>query len=348
MKHLLNHLVSNQPLSVEQTVEAFELIMTGQASPAQVGALLGMIQQRGPHVNEITGAAKVMRSKATPVPVKPGLKVIDTCGTGGDHAVTFNISTGAALVAAGAGRSRGVAVAKHGNRSVTSNSGSSQVLAELGVKLEVPLDVLSTCLEQAGICFCFAPAHHPAMKYAVPIRQELGIRTIFNLLGPLTNPAGATRQLLGVFSPDWTEPLAQVLKQLGSERAMVVCGQFPTPTGSLGQLDEISTTGQTQISELRDGKITTSTIETRSLGLGEPDVAMLRVGDPAGSARVLRSVLAGENGPARDIVCINAAAALMVADLADNLQQGLELAQQSIDSGAASRALEELVRITNG
>jgi anthranilate phosphoribosyltransferase len=347
MKHLLNHLVSNQPLSVEQTVEAFEMIMTGQASPAQVGALLGMIQQRGPHVNEITGAAQVMRSKANPVPVSANLRVIDTCGTGGDHAVTFNISTGAAIVAAGAGHSRGVAVAKHGNRSVTSNSGSSQVLAELGVKLEVPLEVLSLCLEQAGICFCFAPAHHPAMKYAVPIRQELGIRTIFNLLGPLTNPAGATRQLLGVFSPDWTQPLAQVLQQLGSERAMVVCGQFPAPHGGMGQLDEISTAGQTQISELRDGTITTRTVETRSLGLVEPDVTMLRVDNPAASARVLRSVLEGESGPARDIVCINAAAALMVADLADTLEQGLKLAYESIDSGAANKALEALVRISN-
>lgn len=348
MKHLLNHLLTHQPLSVDQTVEAFELIMTGQASPAQVGALLGMMQLRGVHVDELTGAARVMRSKAQAVPVPKGLRVIDTCGTGGDHAVTFNISTAAAIVAAGAGRPHGVAVAKHGNRSVTSNSGSSQVLAELGVKLDVSLDTLGKCLDQAGMCFCFAPAHHPAMKHAVPIRQELGIRTIFNLLGPLTNPAGASRQLLGVFAPQWTEPVARVLQQLGSDHAMVVCGQFPTSEGKPGQLDELSTTGPSQVSHLRDGKISTYQLEPAKLGLRAGDAGQMRVDGPAASAAMIRDVLSGKASAARDIVCLNAGAALVVADVATDMAGGLKLAQEAIDSGAARQSLEKLVSLSNG
>lgn len=347
MKHLLNHLLTGQPLSREQTIEAFELIMTGQASPATIGALLAMIQMRGPHVDELAGAASVMRNKAHRVSVPQGLRVIDTCGTGGDHAGTFNISTAAALVAAAAGRPHGVAVAKHGNRSVTSNSGSSQVLAELGVKLDAAEPALSNCLDKAGICFCFAPAHHPAMKHAVPIRQELGIRTIFNLLGPLTNPASATRQLMGVFDPAWTEPLANVLKDLGSEHAMVVCGQFPTAANADGKLDEISTIGPTQISHLKDGKVTTSTLDTTTLGLAKGSASQLQVDGPVASANVIRQILDGEQGPARDIVCANAAAALVVADVASDMAKGLLMAQQAIDAGQAKASLASLVRESN-
>ena len=347
MKHLLNHLLTGEPLSHEQTVEAFELIMTGQVGPASVGALLAMIQLRGPNISELSGAATVMRSKAHRVQVPAGLKVIDTCGTGGDHAGTFNISTAAALVAAGAGRSHNMAVAKHGNRSVTSNSGSSQVLAELGVKLDASPEAPTKCLDKAGICFCFAPAHHPAMKHAVPIRQELGIRTIFNLLGPLTNPAGASRQLMGVFDPHWTEPLAKVLQSLGSEHAMVVCGQFPTKANAQGQLDEISTAGPTQISHLKDGVVTTTTLEITALNLPLATAADLQVDGPAASAKVIKDILAGSQGPSRDIVCANAAAALVVADVARDLAEGLLMAQKAIDDGLAQKALAALVEESN-
>lgn len=347
MKQILNHLVTGQPMSRQVTIEAFELIMTGQAAPAQIGALLAMVQLRGPAVDELAGAATVMRTKAHRVTVPQGLRVIDTCGTGGDHAVTFNISTAAALVAAAAGRPHGVAVAKHGNRSVTSNSGSSQVLAELGVKLDASAAALSNCLDQAGICFCFAPAHHPAMKHAVPIRQELGIRTMFNLLGPLTNPAGASRQLIGVFDPIWTQPLAQVLQELGSEHAMVVCGEFPTAANPAGRLDEISTAGLTQISHLKNGSITTTTLDPATLGLAPATADQLQVDGPVASAKVIRAILDGVQGPARDIVCINAAAALVVADIAANLTQGLSMATAAIDDGSAKASLASLVRESN-
>lgn len=342
MKHLLAHLVSGRALSVDQAVEAFELIMTGQATPAQVGALLAMVQLRGPHVDEITGAARVMRAHASAVRVPAGLAVIDTCGTGGDLSHTFNISTAAALVAAGAGRARGVAVAKHGNRSVTSRSGSSQVLEALGVKLTVKPETLTDCLDRAGICFCFAPAHHPAVKHAAGPRQELGFRTLFNILGPLTNPAGAKRQVMGVFDPALTEPLATVLQRNGSEQAMVVHGQMPDGTG----LDEITTTGPTRVSHLRGGKVETYTLDAASLGLPRAEAGALRVDSPEASAAVIRRVLAAEPGPASDIVCLNAAAALVVADLAPDLAHGLVLAREAIARGAAAKALETLVAIT--
>ncbi|MCX5661868.1 MAG: anthranilate phosphoribosyltransferase [Planctomycetota bacterium] len=342
MKHLLAILVAGKTLGVEQAVEAFELIMTGQASPAQIGALLAMIQIRGPHVDEITGAAKVMRAHVAKVEIPSGLRVIDTCGTGGDHANTFNISTASAIVAAGAGRPRGVAVAKHGNRSVTSKSGSSQVLEVLGVKLEASPATLTRCLDRAGICFCFAPSHHPAVKHVAPARQELGFRTLFNILGPLTNPAGATRQVMGVFAPELTEPLATVLLRTGTEHAMVVHGQLPDGSG----LDELTTTGPSRVSHVQRGAMKTYTLEATSLGLARVEPESLRVDGPEASAAVIRRVLAGEPGPARDIVCLNAAAAMVVADLATDLTQGLALVRKSIDSGDAGRALDALVAIT--
>jgi anthranilate phosphoribosyltransferase len=348
MKHLLHHLLTGQSLSVEQTIEAYEAIMTGNASPAQVGALLGMMQMRGPSVDELAGAAKVMRAKAHRVTVPPGLKVIDTCGTGGDHAMTFNISTAAALVTAAAGRPFHAAVAKHGSRAVTSQSGSSQVLVELGVTLEASPQALTRSLDEAGICFCFAPAHHPAMKHALPIRQELGIRTIFNLLGPLTNPAGVKRQLIGVFAPQWTEPVAQVLKQLGSEHAMVVCGLLPRKGDTQGRLDEISTGGLTQVTHLKDGRLHTFELDATTYGLATARYEDFIVQTPADSAAVIRDILAGAVGRARDIVCLNAAAALVVADVAADLATGLTMAQQAIDSGAAKKTLEALVRLSAG
>lgn len=341
MKHLLAHLVTGKSLSVEQTIEAFDAIMTGQATPAQVGALLSMITMRGATEDEIIGAARVMRSKAAAVTAPPNLTIIDTCGTGGDHAQTFNISTAAALVAAAAGRPKKVAVAKHGNRSVTSKSGSSQVLEALGVKLRVADATLTRCLDEAGICFCYAPTHHPAMKHAVPIRQDLGFRTLFNLLGPLTNPAGARRQVLGVYAPELTEPIAHVLQRLGSQNAMVVWGRF-----GLGGIDELTTTGPSRISHLRGSRVTTTEVEPAGLGLkiAEPD--WLKADSPESSAAIIRQILAGRPSPARDITLLNAAAALMVAELVGDLTEGIRRAGQAIDHGNAAAALEKLIAIT--
>lgn len=341
MKHLLAHLVSGKPMSVEQTLEAFESMMTGQATPAQIASVLSIIAVRGATEDELVGAARVMRAKATPVVVPVGLTPIDTCGTGGDHAETFNISTAAALVAAAAGRPRKIVVAKHGNRAVTSKSGSSQVLEALGVKLKVSDTTLTKCLDEAGICFCFAPMHHPAMKHALPVRQELGFRTIFNLLGPLTNPAGARRQVVGVYAPELTEPIANVLRQLGSVNAIVVSGRFGE-----ARIDELTTTGVNRISHLRGGRVTTNEVEPTMVGLklAEPD--WFRVDSPQASALVIKGILAGKPSPARDIVCLNAAAALLVAELVNDLTEGIRRAAMAIDNGSAKAALEKLVAIT--
>ncbi len=347
MKSILAQLAVGQSLTVDQAVRAFDIIMTGQSTPAQTASLLSLISLRGAKVDEIVGAAQVMRAKATKVTVPGGLTAIDLVGTGGDHAGTFNISTAASLVAAGAARSHDVVVAKHGNKAVTSKSGSSQVLQTLGVKLQVQPDTLSKCLDEAGICFCFAPAHHPAMKHAAPIRAELGFRTIFNILGPLTNPAGATRQVVGVFEPALTITLANVLKKLGCEHAMVVHGQLPMPTGQahIG-LDELSACGPSQISHVKNDQIKTYEVDPTTLGMPLSHPQGLRVQGPDQSAKVIRDLLDGAHGPARDIVCLNAAAALVVADIVEDLVEGIEVAAESIDSGKAQRALDKLVEIT--
>lgn len=347
MKELLAQLAAGDPLSAEQAIDAFEQIMTGQATHAQTAAMLALMHQRGATVDELVGAATVMRRKAVPVNVPDGLTVIDTCGTGGDHAGTFNISTAAAIVVAGAGRPHDVAVAKHGNKSVTSNSGSNQVLEALGVKIQVSEDTLTQCLDEAGLCFCFAPAHHPAMKYAAPIRAELGFRTIFNMVGPLTNPAGAKRQLIGVYASHFTMLVAEALARLGSERAMVVHGRIPDADGThIDGLDELSTAGPSQLSTLFNGQMRTEEITPDALGLSYSHPSALRADGPESSAKLIRTVLAGEHGPAHDIVCLNAAAALVVADLAGDLTEGLERAVEAIESGAAQQALDQLVAIT--
>ena len=345
MKQLLAQLAVSRPLSTEQAIEAFDCIMSGESTPAQTGALLAMIQLRGPTIDEIVGAATVMRGRASAVRVPDGITVIDTCGTGGDHAKTFNISTASALVAAAAARPHGVAVAKHGNRAVTSKSGSSQVLEALGVNLSVDSGTLTRCLEEVGLCFCFAPAHHPAMKYAAPVRSDLGFRTLFNILGPLTNPAGARRQLIGVFSPDLTELLATVLNRLGCDHAMVVHGTFPERFGG-GGIDELSTCGPNNVSHVRDENIHNEIFDPAALNLPCVDPDSLRVDSAQASAEVIRSVLAGELGPARDIVTLNAAAALVVAGLAIDLAEGLQLASEAIDCSAAKTLLKNLVEVT--
>jgi len=346
MKDLLAQLVDGEPLSEALAVDAFAAIMDGEAEPAQTGALLTAIAMRGATTDEMVGAARVMRERARRVDVPDGLVAIDTCGTGGDHAGTFNISTAAALVAAAAGRPEGLCVAKHGNRSVTSKSGSSQVLETLGVTLAVDDATLTRCLDEAGICFCFAPAHHPAMKHAAPVRAALGFRTLFNLVGPLTNPAGARRQLMGVYDPKLTEPLAEVLQRLGAVHAMVVHGEIPGGGHTVSGLDELSTCGTTRVTELRDDAIRTFTEDATALGLPFSHPSSLRVDGPDASAALIRKVLDGQHGPARDIVCLNAAAALVVGGAAGELREGVEAAADVIDSGAAAKTLETLVALT--
>ena len=346
MKKLLTQLSLGQSLSRDQAVEAFEQIMTGAASPAQVAAMLSMIQLRGPEVSEIVGAAQVLRAHVRPVKVSAQKIVVDTCGTGGDHAHTFNVSTAAAIVAAGAARGTEVVVAKHGNRSVTSQSGSSQVLEALGVRLDVSDETLTRCLDEAGMCFCFAPAHHPAMRHVAAVRQELGFRTLFNMVGPLTNPAGATCQVIGVFSSQLTEPMAQALKQLGSRQAMVVHGQADVESPNQGGLDELSTCGVNTISHLCDGQVRTTSLDPRELGLKATSLDQLRVDGPKQSAAVIRSLLGGEAGGARDIVCLNAGAVLVVAGLTSDLAEAVAMAAQAIDRQAAVAVLDDLVRLT--
>lgn len=350
MKDLLAQLVQGTPLSAEQAIDAFDQIMSGKAQPTQTAALLAMIQQRGATVDELVGAATVMRNKAAKVTVPNGLTAIDTCGTGGDHAGTFNISTASAIVAAGAGRSENLCVAKHGNKSVTSNSGSSQVLETLGVKLAVSTETLTKCLDEAGICFCFAPAHHPAMKHAGPVRADLGFRTLFNIVGPLTNPAGAPRQVMGVFGPQLTDMIGEVLLKLGSIHAMVVHGQMPDVDGAgahQGGLDELSTCGTSRISTVRDGKVTTTELDPTDLGLSLGHPSALLADGPESSASIISDILAGKEGPPRDIVALNASAALVVGGVAEKLEDGLAMAFEAIDSGKAKDALNALIDLTH-
>ena len=348
MQPLLAQLVDGQPLDQAQAIDAFDQVMSGKAQPTQTAALLAMIAQRGATVDELVGAATVMRRKAAKVTAPPGLTVIDTCGTGGDHAGTFNISTTAAIVAAAAGRPMGVCVAKHGNKSVTSRSGSSQVLDALGVNLMASGDTHTRCLDEAGICFCYAPRHHPAMKHAAPVRADLGFRTLFNLVGPLTNPAGAQRQVMGVYQPALTERLARVLHRLGAIHAMLVHGSIPDADGRHADaLDELSTCGPSRVTTLLGDEITTRELDPTELGLSLSLPSALRADGPEASAKIIRQVLAGEGGAAREIVALNAAAALVVAGVADDLEDGLQLAFQSLDDGSAQRSLESLCLISN-
>ncbi len=344
MHAILSQLAAGRTLTAQQAAEAFEQIMTGSAAPTQTAALLAMIQMRGPTVDEMVGAARVMRSKVAAVKVPAGLRVIDTCGTGGDHTPTFNISTAAAIVAAAVARPHKVAVAKHGNKTVTRSSGSSQGLEALGVKLLVKPQTLTRCLDEAGICFCFAPAHHPAMKHAAAVRADLGFRTLFNLVGPLTNPAAASAQVMGVSDPELTEPVARALAQLGCRHALVVHG-YKTTAKDAG-FCELSISGPTRISELVSANIDTFEMDATEFGLSRAPIDSLLVKDPTESAAVIKRVLDGEKGPARDVVLLNAAAALRVADLAADWSEGLQQAAEAIDRGAARQVLEKLIAVT--
>jgi anthranilate phosphoribosyltransferase len=320
-------------LTKDEAAEAFAIMMSGEAGAAQMGAFLMGLRVRGETVEEITGAAQAMRAKATGVKSPEG--AIDTCGTGGDAKGTYNISTCTAFVVAGAG----VPVAKHGNKSVSSKSGSADVLAALGVNLDVGPQIVSKAIEEAGVGFMFAPKHHSAMRHVGPVRAELGMRTIFNLLGPLANPAGAKHQVIGVFSRDWIVPLAEVLSNLGSSHVWVVHGS--------DGLDELTTTGPTFVAELKDGSVSTFEVTPGDAGLAQARPEDLSGGDAEENAKAIDAVLSGKPSAFRDIVVLNAAAALIVAGKAEGLLDGAKLAAEAIDSGAARKSLDDLVAITN-
>lgn len=329
----LQKLVSGNNLTTDEAAACMTEIMEGKVTEAQIAGFLVALRMKGETVEEISGCARVMREKATRVEGGTG-PLVDTCGTGGDVRHTFNISTAAALIVAGGG----VKVAKHGNRSVSSKSGSADVLEALGVKLEIPLPAVERCIEEARIGFLFAPRFHAAMKFAVKPRRELAVRTLLNVLGPLTNPAGARHQLLGVYEARWTEPLAQVLGQLGSAHALVVHG--------LDGLDEISTAGPTRVSELRQGRVHTYEIGPEAFGLKRSRLEDLQVSDARASAAILRSILEGTPGPHADIALLNAAAALYAADRSPGIAEAIEQARESVRSGAARQALSRLIELS--
>lgn len=330
MQHVLQKLIDRHDLAASEAGAVFDQLMDGRLTPSQIGAFLTALRMKGESVEELTGAAAAMRRHAVLIDTG-GMPVVDTCGTGGDRAGTFNISTTAAFVVAGAG----VPVAKHGNRAVTSQCGSADVLVALGINIEAPPETVEECIRDIGIGFLFAPHLHPAMKHAVPVRRELGIRTIFNMLGPLTNPANARGQILGVFAPELTEIFAAVLRALGSKRAFVVHGR--------DGLDEITVTTTTRVTELRDGRLRTYELDPLPLIGDYHSLDSLRGGSPEANAAITRRVLAGESGAARDIVILNAAAGIAAGGKAADLPQGFELAKISIDSGQAAAKLQALI-----
>lgn len=333
LKPFLGRLADGARLDREDAARAFDVIMSGDATPSQIGAFLMALRLRGETVEEITGAAEIMRAKALTLAAPPG--AIDCCGTGGDASGTFNISTAVSFVLAGCG----VPVAKHGNRALSSKSGAADVLAALGVNLDADMRLVARALEEAKVGFLMAPRHHSAMRHVGPTRVELGTRTIFNLLGPLSNPAGARRQLMGVFAEQWVEPLARVLANLGTQAAWVVHG--------LDGLDEITTTGPTRVAELKDGEVRVFEVVPEEAGLPRAVPDQLKGGDAAENAAAMRALLGGARGPYRDIVVLNAAGALIVADRAAGLKEAADIAAAAIDDGRAASALERLVAITN-
>ncbi|HEV2212164.1 MAG TPA: anthranilate phosphoribosyltransferase, partial [Gammaproteobacteria bacterium] len=323
----------HKDLSSGEMEAVMRQIMTGGATPTQIGGFLAGLRAKGETVEEITAAAQVMRELASRVEVSPE-HLVDTCGTGGDGRHLFNVSTAAAFVAAAAG----ARVAKHGNRSMSSKSGSADVLEAMGVQLELSPQLAAECIETLGIGFMFAPAHHPAARFAAAPRRELGTRTLFNLLGPLTNPAGAPNQLLGVFSERWVQPLAEVLRALGSRHVLVVHSE--------DGLDEISIAAPTGVSELKDGQIRSYKLQPEEFGIRRQTLESLDVDSPAESARLIRLALSGEPGPAQDVVALNAGAAIYAANVADSLKDGVAKARAVIANGQATAKLEQLVEAT--
>lgn len=333
LRHLIQKVSTGATLVEDEIRLALGEMTEGHATPAQMGAFLMALRVRGETVEEITGAAQMLRARMHRVSVPAN--AVDIVGTGGDSHGTFNVSTCASIIASGAG----LPIAKHGNRRVSSLSGASDVLTKLGVKVDLPADAVARCVNEAGIGFMWAPLHHPAMKHWAPIRAELGIRTIFNLLGPISNPAGVKRQVVGVFSWHWVEPIAHVLKNLGAEHVWVVHGH--------DGLDELTTTGVTDVAELKDGKITVFEVKPSEAGLATVKLDDLKGGDEAHNAQAIRDVLAGQRTPLRDIAILNAAAALLVGGKAETLAHGAELATRAIESGAAQRTLDKLVAVSN-
>lgn len=334
MQAAIKALTQHQDLSSEQMADVMQMIMTGQATEAQLGGFLIALSMKGETVNEIAAAAKIMRELATPVHID-GEHVVDTCGTGGDGASTFNVSTACAFVVAAAGAQ----VAKHGNRSISSSSGSADVLEAAGVNLDIDAEKVKRCIEQIGVGFMFAQKHHGAMKHVIGARRQMAIRTVFNLLGPLTNPARAKHQVLGVFDKKWVEPMAHVLKELGSKHVLIVHAE--------DGLDEISIGSDTFVAELKDGEVTTYTITPEDFGLTRASIGELAVTDANQSLQTIKQVFAGNKGPARDIVLLNAGAAIYAADLADSLANGIEQAKTILDAGKAQQKLDEFVVATN-
>jgi anthranilate phosphoribosyltransferase len=334
LKAFINLAATGKPLTASQAEQAFEIMMTGNATPSQMGGFLMALRVRGETVNEITGAVRAMRAKMSRIDAPPD--AIDTCGTGGDASGTWNISTAAAIVVAACG----VPVAKHGNRGLSSKSGAADVLAALGVNIDADMALVRQSLWDNNICFMMAPRHHAAMRHVGPTRVELGTRTIFNLMGPLSNPAGAKRQLTGVFSRDWIVPMAEVLGKLGSERAWVVHGS--------DGLDELTTTGPSFVAELLNGKVKSFEVTPEHAGLPYASQADLKGGDPAANAVALNAVMDGQNGAYRDIVLFNSAAALLIAGKAKDLKDGVAQAGDAIDSGQARRVLQRLIATSTG
>ncbi|MFH1905494.1 MAG: anthranilate phosphoribosyltransferase [bacterium] len=335
IKEIIQKVVEGCDLTEDEARGIMEEIMDGKATASQIASFITALRMKGETVDEITGCAKVMREKAERIHIKHGLDVVDTCGTGGDKANTFNVSTATAIVAAGGG----LIVAKHGNRSVSSKCGSADVIKELGINIDIPPNRVEECINNIGIGFLFAPLFHKAMKYAIGPRREIGIRTIFNILGPLTNPANATSQVLGVYNPNLTDKLANVLKNMGSKSAFVVHGE--------GGFDEISITGKTRISELKNGEIKTYYIHPRDFGMSIGKEEDIRGGDAAENAKIIIKILKGEKGARRDIVVLNSAHIFVATGKAKDIREGITLAEKSIDSGAALNKLNALREETN-
>lgn len=329
----LGQLIIGQDLTSVEMEAAMDSIMQGEATPAQIAGFIVALRMKGETVDELAAAARVMRKLSSKVDLGQQ-DLVDTCGTGGDGQKTFNISTASAIVAASAG----VKIAKHGNRSVSSKTGSADVLETLGVRLDVTPEVIANCVRQVGIGFMFAPMHHSCMKHAIGPRKELAVRTLFNLLGPLTNPAGAKRQVMGVFDDVWLEPLAKVLDSLGGEHCLVVHAD--------DGLDEISISAATQVCELNNGQITRFQIQPEDFGLQRADASAIRVENAAQSAQMIRAIFAGEQGPAADIVSLNAGAAIYIAKQAPSLSAGVEIAASQLQSGAAAKTLAALIEFT--
>jgi anthranilate phosphoribosyltransferase len=331
LKPFIARLAAGETMTEDQAEAAFDIIMSGQATPAQIGALLMAMRLRGETVAEITGAVRAMRARMTPIEAPED--AIDVCGTGGDGAGTLNVSSAVTFVVAGCG----VPVAKHGNRALSSRTGGADVLTALGVNVDAPMDALPAILTEAGCVFLFAPRHHPSMRHAAGPRVELGTRTIFNLLGPLANPAGVRRQLTGVFSPDWTRPMAETLAALGHESAWIVHGMG---------LDELTVAGPNHVTALQAGEIASFVVDPEDAGLARAPIAAIQGGDAGFNASALEAVLQGAPGAYRDTVLLNAAAALIVAGQARDLREGVSIAAGSIASGAAFAALEALRRVS--